>query len=1506
MSAASSNHLSGLSVPQTRVRHRLSLRWRLVLLVVALVVPLLAFSLGHQYLQYREAVATTGHQTLALARSMSLVVEQELQARIAALQALTVSSPLQGGDLAGFRAQAETVVAQQFPGANIVLLKEDGQQVINTILPAGAPLPVRPNLESTRQVFATGRPAVSNLYQGAVGPRPVVAIDVPVKAADGTVIYVLSLNPRLEAFAEAIRRQQTPATWVVSVFDRRGVNIARIPNADRFVGHEASPSLLGPLRAEREGIVETTSLEGIPLLTVFSHAEPFGWAVAIGVPRAELTGPPFVQALRTLAVGSALLAVGLALALYAARRIASPIESLRRLAAATDRDALLDPVPTGLREVDEVARAFRVTEEERRRSRQAEVVLRDGIETIPEGFSIYDGEDRLVMCNDSYRRLSADNPDDVVLGTRYEDFLRAGVTRGRYPQAKGHEEQWIAARLREHRDPAGAIEQQLADGRWVLITKRRLSNGWIAGLRVDITALKAAQMALTDSERRFQDIAEVSGDWMWETDCKHRLTLLLGERTDATPLRRETLLGRTRWEIAGSDPVAEKLWVQHKAELDAHQPFRRFRYEAQTPDGGRMHVSVSGKPIFDETHNFLGYRGTATDETAIVEAGRRVEAAEALLRDAIDSISGGFLISDADDRLVLFNQRLREYFPDCNETLRPGAPYRDFLWERVQRGYYPPATGRKEAWFAEAMARHRDANNQAEIRLHDGRWLLVTERRMSNGGIAGVSLDITAMKAAEEALRRGEEQFRRVFETSLDLIVVTDRRGTLIRVSPSAMSVLGYDPDELVGRSGVDLVYSEDLEATRNEMRRARRGGTVQNFECRYVHKHGRIVSLWWTGAWSASEQQHFFIGRDITDRKESERRLRESEEQLKRAQRLGQMGSNLSDVRTGAVEWSDETYRIYGVSRDTFVPSGPSILGMIHPGDRARVSASMDQRRQGIAPAPFEYRLIRPDGTVRHIYGESEIIKDEDGNPRYVAGVIHDITRLKAAEEALRESEEQLKRAQRLAQMGSDVRNLRTDEAEWSDESYRIFGVSRESFVPSTENFLRMVHPDDRATVLETREEIQQGICPASFEYRIIRPDGTMRQVYRENELIRDEAGTPLYLAGTIHDVTERRNTEHQLRQAQKMEAIGNLTGGMAHDFNNLLGIIVGNLDLARERVGSDDELREIVDEALEAALRGADLTGRLLAFARRQPLRPVRIDVNKLVSDTMRLMRRLLGEDIEISLELAETIWPVTVDPAQLEASLANLATNARDAMPKGGRLIITTANRRLDADYAAAHADVAEGDFVMIEVSDTGTGMSAEIISQVFDPFFTTKETGKGTGLGLSMVFGFLRQSGGHVNVYSEPDVGTTFRLYLPRMMTEALPREVAEARPVEPAAGETVLVVEDDPAVRRIVLRQLGEFGYRVLECDRAATALELLQREPVDLLLTDIVMPGGLDGIALARMAVERWPALKIVLTSGFPQARVEGNGELLGNMQLLSKPYRRTELAAALRMALAR
>jgi PAS domain S-box-containing protein len=395
--------------------------------------------------------------------------------------------------------------------------------------------------------------------------------------------------------------------------------------------------------------------------------------------------------------------------------------------------------------------------------------------------------------------------------------------------------------------------------------------------------------------------------------------------------------------------------------------------------------------------------------------------------------------------------------------------------------------------------------------------------------------------------------------------------------------------------------------------------------------------------------------------------------------------------------------------------------------------------------------------------------------------------------------------------------------------------------------------------------------------------------------------------LSGQRREQGERTKLEAQLHQAQKMEAIGNLTGGMAHDFNNMLGVVIGNLDLLRDLKGNDPDIDELTREALDAAFRGADLTRRLLAFARQQPLRPQRVDVNELVSGITRLLRRTIGEDIEIALDLAADLWPVVVDPAQLEASLTNLATNARDAMAEGGRLLIATANRTLDADYAAQHSEVVPGGYVMLEVSDTGCGMPPEVIHRIFEPFFTTKGRDKGTGLGLSMVFGFIKQSGGHIGVYSEPGIGTTFRLFLPRVMRDAPSIEDSVVVPLAHGRGETVLVVEDNEALRRVVTRQLGELGYRVLAAENAGAGLDLLERQSIDLLLTDVVMPGGVNGRELARRARQRWPGIKIVFTSGFSEARLNGdNSPLASCTPLLSKPYRKEDLASAAREALDR
>jgi nitrogen-specific signal transduction histidine kinase len=387
-----------------------------------------------------------------------------------------------------------------------------------------------------------------------------------------------------------------------------------------------------------------------------------------------------------------------------------------------------------------------------------------------------------------------------------------------------------------------------------------------------------------------------------------------------------------------------------------------------------------------------------------------------------------------------------------------------------------------------------------------------------------------------------------------------------------------------------------------------------------------------------------------------------------------------------------------------------------------------------------------------------------------------------------------------------------------------------------------------------------------------------------------------------------ELQRTSEHLHQAQKMEAIGNLTGGMAHDFNNLLSVVIGNLDLLQDRLRNDREAMALSEAALQASIRGAELTRQLLAFARRQPLAPSAVDVNELVIGMIRLLERILEENIEVVLNTGPDIWPVLIDPAQLSAAIANLATNARDAMPKGGRLTIETKNTHLDADYVALNPEVEPGDYVLLEVSDTGTGMSVETLSHVFEPFFTTKEVGRGTGLGLSMVFGFVKQSKGHIKIYSELGHGTIVRLYLRRAAQG--PVVVApppEARPTH-AATEHILVVEDDDDVRRIVTKQIAELGYAVIEARNPKEALALLKdpQVKIDLLFTDLVMPGGLNGHELARAAIAERPGLRALFTSGYSDTSLRGDEKLKAGEHFLSKPYRKQDLARTLEEILGR
>jgi PAS domain S-box-containing protein len=423
--------------------------------------------------------------------------------------------------------------------------------------------------------------------------------------------------------------------------------------------------------------------------------------------------------------------------------------------------------------------------------------------------------------------------------------------------------------------------------------------------------------------------------------------------------------------------------------------------------------------------------------------------------------------------------------------------------------------------------------------------------------------------------------------------------------------------------------------------------------------------------------------------------------------------------------------------------------------------------------------------------------------------------------------------------------------------------------------------------------------------DHEIRLPDGDLRIQKSTRVPILGDNGQPQYLLVVAEDLTERKAVERQLQQAMKMEAVGNLTGGVAHDFNNLLMVMIGNLDLLAEDVADNSQARDKVEIVLQSALAGAELTRQMLAFARRQPLNPKQIVLPDLIKTTARLLGRTLGDDITLELRIADDLWTICADESQLQSSIVNIAINARDAMPAGGTLIIEAENAFVDLDHAVMRERMTAGEYVVISLSDTGSGMSPELIARVFEPFFTTKAHGKGSGLGLSMVYGFAKQSGGHVSVYSEVDRGTTIKLYLPRDKTGAAKHPTPATGQLPLGGGETVLAVDDNKDVLSTVSRQLADLGYNVVTAGSAFSALRMLEGGvAADLLFSDIVMPGGLSGKDLADEVRRKYPGLKILLTSGFTDAFLANDADLHTNYGLLTKPYRKHDLAWAVRRAL--
>lgn len=643
-------------------------------------------------------------------------------------------------------------------------------------------------------------------------------------------------------------------------------------------------------------------------------------------------------------------------------------------------------------------------------------------------------------------------------------------------------------------------------------------------------------------------------------------------------------------------------------------------------------------------------------------------------------------------------------------------------------------------------------------------------------GASGSARSLTDARRAERQLQQQIEERRQLFDTSQDLIMIMDSRGHIAQISPSCETVLGYRPDDMIGRSGADFIHPAHLDQSRKEMRALRRGGRPKLGDTRCFHKDGREVWLSWRGSWSDQADRFFFVGRDMTEARLAEQSLRESEQLARNIVETALDAFVQTDDRGTILNWSSRAEELFGWRRDEALGRNAIDL-IVAPSERERVKT-----------------------------GLSRFLDSGDGQT--------------------------LSRRRELMCCRRDGKDFKAELS---------------------------------VTALKRRE-------------------GQLFNVF-------------------YRDLTDKIAAEERIRHAEKMEAVGQLTGGVAHDFNNILTVITGTIEILAEAVEKEPELAAITKMIDEAAGRGAELTQHLLAFARKQPLQPREIDINSLIIDTAKLLRPTLGEQIQIESVFEDETCVAIVDPNQLTTAILNLALNARDAMPGGGKLIVETGAAYLDEVYASVN-DVRPGHYVLIAVSDTGAGIPANMLARVFDPFFTSKGPGKGTGLGLSMVYGFIKQSAGHIKIYSEEGHGTTIKMYLPPGKTPTVVGEGVIPATIE-GGHETILVVEDDRLVRDYVLAQLHSLGYVTLQAANAAEALAIVAAgKPFDLLFTDVIMPGKMNGRQLADELMKTRPDLKVVYTSGYTENAIIHHGRLDSGVLLLAKPYRKSDLARIIRRAL--
>jgi two-component system, cell cycle sensor histidine kinase and response regulator CckA len=861
-----------------------------------------------------------------------------------------------------------------------------------------------------------------------------------------------------------------------------------------------------------------------------------------------------------------------------------------------------------------------------------------------------------------------------------------------------------------------------------------------------------------------------------------------------------------------------------------------------------------------------------------------------------DAAPGFLWLADAAGRFLHVNRTWQEFTGSNLDELNQKG------WEAYN---HPAELEQVRARWKEAQEQGQPFEMEVRYLRRDGeyRWMLarVVPLKGAAGeveGWVGTSVDIHELRQTQEALRLQEQELSEFFENAAVPIHWVGPDGVILRVNQAELDMVGYRREEYVGRNIAD--FHADQAVIEDILRRLTSGEVLHDYPARIRCKDGSIKDV-------LIHSSVYFRGREFVHTRCFTRDITAQRKADQATQRLAAIVASSVDAIVGktldgvVTSWNAAAERIFGYSEEEMV--GTPIFRLIpeelHDSERSLLA----RIRNGEAVEFSETERLGKGGKRITIALSVSPIRDADGRVIGASSIKRDITERKQAELALAQSQQRLQLALRAARMGTWHRDLASGTLTWDEGLNQLYGMPAEPSVIRHEEFLDRVHQEDRARVAEAFQRALATEGDLDCEFRIVLPSGRVRWLADQGRVVRDAAGAVSYMTGACLDVTDRRLMEERLRQAQRMDSVGQLAGGIAHEANNMMSVVLGCADYVLQRSDLAEPVRQDVDQIWRAAKRTAAITQQLLAFSRRQMLQPQTLDLNTVVRELEPILARALGESRNVRLHLAPMLGSVRADPGQLEQVLINLTLNARDAMGEGGRLTIETMNVTLDESYATSKSveTLEPGEYAALIVTDTGHGMDRATLSRIFEPFFTTKGVGQGTGLGLSTVYGIVKQSGGFIWAYSELGLGATFKLYFPLVAPVAGPRETRSAAPAG-RTDEVVLIAEDEPMVRNIMARALRECGYTVLEAGNGAEALALLEGEhrPVHLIVADVVMP-DMGGRELASRVAQRWPDVPVLFTSGYTGLDVVRRGLLDEGREFLQKPLSPEILAGKVR-----